>query len=213
VPNNENPEQLEIGTICPYSMVYDADAGCRKCELNDSQKDAYRKVLLEFVQDIEVAYPSFERLNQEWPDLLVTYHHAKEALSQPDPLDILTCERCGSGLDNGLCRDETCPFSDHYPYCPVGWAGHPERDPNPNDEEGRCACVHIQVEYDLAYYGGNYSGVGQFVYLSEFLIRQYPGDEEESVHAIFQRITGHNPCHIVSYNVDERYDKDGNLLE
>lgn len=49
------------------------------------------------------------------------------------------CSRCGSDLDHdGLCSDETCPFSDHEQTCMVGWAGHPTRDPFPNDGIGPC---------------------------------------------------------------------------
>ena len=37
----------------------------------------------------------------------------------------LNCNRCGCWLDNGLCSDITCPFSD----CPqsdlAGWQDHP----------------------------------------------------------------------------------------
>lgn len=45
------------------------------------------------------------------------------------------CERCGTILDvDGLCQDETCPFSDHEQACMVGWSGHPTRDPNPKDD-------------------------------------------------------------------------------
>lgn len=46
-----------------------------------------------------------------------------------------TCERCGSEVREGLCSDETCPFSDHKQRCPVGFHGHPERD---NDLPCRC---------------------------------------------------------------------------
>ena len=35
------------------------------------------------------------------------------------------CKRCGSPLDNGICSDQTCPFSSHGQSCPVGWTGHP----------------------------------------------------------------------------------------
>lgn len=38
-----------------------------------------------------------------------------------------TCERCDTPLaENGLCQDETCPFSDHVQKDPTGWTGHPE---------------------------------------------------------------------------------------
>ncbi len=46
------------------------------------------------------------------------------------------CERCGSTLDvDGLCTDETCPFSENEQDDPRGWSGHPEMDDQP-DEDG-----------------------------------------------------------------------------
>ena len=51
------------------------------------------------------------------------------------------CQRCGSSLVGGLCSDVTCPFSEHEQSCPVGWSGHPERDPAPRDDaSGACTC-------------------------------------------------------------------------
>ena len=48
------------------------------------------------------------------------------------------CERCGSDLKpNGLCRDETCPFSDHVQGCRVGWVGHPSF----TEETPPCTCA------------------------------------------------------------------------
>ncbi len=46
------------------------------------------------------------------------------------------CARCGSDLENGLCIDGTCPFSEHRQDCPAGWNGHPEH------KAGRCTCKH-----------------------------------------------------------------------
>lgn len=53
------------------------------------------------------------------------------------------CVRCGTDLEDDLCGDETCPFSDHEQTCMVGWSGHPERDPNHKDDGvGPCtACT------------------------------------------------------------------------
>lgn len=39
------------------------------------------------------------------------------------------CQRCdGELLVDGLCQDQTCPFSDHTQDDDRGWSGHPERD-------------------------------------------------------------------------------------
>ena len=53
-----------------------------------------------------------------------------------------TCARCSYPLDaHGFCTDVTCPFSDHQQTCEVGWAGHPDRDPHPDDDlAGNCSC-------------------------------------------------------------------------
>jgi hypothetical protein len=47
------------------------------------------------------------------------------------------CVRCGSVVTDDRCGDETCPFSDVSQSDPQGWAGHPDRDPNPNDDDVR----------------------------------------------------------------------------
>lgn len=56
------------------------------------------------------------------------------------------------------------------------------------EEEGS-----LSVEYDLDYRGGDYGGVGTFVYLSA------KGVTDETVASAFQRETGIDPVHIVSY--------------
>jgi len=74
---------------------------------------------------------------------------------------------------------------------------------------------HFSVEYDLAYYGGDYSGVGQFVYLplDELKYGEGLSDEQKAVGDLFNEKTGHDPSHIVNYNLDELVDKNGNELE
>lgn len=37
------------------------------------------------------------------------------------------CVRCGGRLEEGLCQDETCPFSEYPQDDDRGWAGHAER--------------------------------------------------------------------------------------
>jgi hypothetical protein len=66
---------------------------------------------------------------------------------------------------------------------------------------------YFRVEYDLNYTGGDYDKVGKFTHL--------PTDELENltVQELFKRETGVNPIHIVSYNVDELYDVDGEPWE
>ncbi len=48
------------------------------------------------------------------------------------------CKRCNNLLDeNGLCTDQTCPFSDHAQDCVMGWSGHPDY---PQDI-AKCTCT------------------------------------------------------------------------
>lgn len=58
------------------------------------------------------------------------------AIPGSHPLAITTsaCCRCGSGVVLGLCTDETCPFHSVPQDDPRGWAGHPERDPEPKED-------------------------------------------------------------------------------
>lgn len=47
----------------------------------------------------------------------------------------ITCARCGSNLNyDGMCSDETCPFSDYGQNNPKGWTGHPEYDEDNYDD-------------------------------------------------------------------------------
>ena len=61
----------------------------------------------------------------------------------------IACARCTNDLDeNSLCRDETCPFSDHVQACKTGWSGHPDMDPYPLDDDMQisCSCPEPQQE-------------------------------------------------------------------
>src|SRR5258707_1330113 len=51
------------------------------------------------------------------------------------------CQRCCCQLQNGYCRDVTCPFSDHLQSCNTGWSGHPKYDPHPEDDTAVIACT------------------------------------------------------------------------
>jgi hypothetical protein len=48
------------------------------------------------------------------------------------------CQRCNNKLNDGLCCDETCPFSEHQQTCPAGWEGHPKHATGP------CNCQESQ---------------------------------------------------------------------
>lgn len=62
---------------------------------------------------------------------------------------------------------------------------------------------HIRVEYDLEYYGGDYSKVGQFAYLHADTV------EEIGVEEAFRQATGIDPVHIIHYTSDEFFTAEG----
>ena len=68
---------------------------------------------------------------------------------------------------------------------------------------------HIQIEYDVNYYGGDYLKVGQFVYIPLEEIENSPLEEKEAVNAAFKRCTGKNPVHIIHWTLDSLYTADG----
>lgn len=63
---------------------------------------------------------------------------------------------------------------------------------------------HLRVEYDLAYFGGDYGNTGDFAYIPVPLV-----DRCGSVEQAFRNDTGHDPVHIVHYSEDEHFDQDG----
>ena len=67
----------------------------------------------------------------------------------------------------------------------------------------RTAC--IRVEYDLAIFGGDYKGVGNFAHIPLHDI----GDGEDAVETAFEKHTGHSRQHIIHYSPDETYDEGG----
>jgi hypothetical protein len=75
-----------------------------------------------------------------------------------------------------------------------------------NCRPGRVPCV--RVEYDLGFWGGDYSGVGQFAYVP-FEAVGARGSVEE---AFFYQ-TGHDPAHVIHYAPDEVYDQHGEEWE
>lgn len=76
-------------------------------------------------------------------------------------------------------------------------------------EDAREDRRHFRVEYDLNYHGGDYSNVGQFVHLNCWALAQIGGDRDEAVKTLFKQVTGHDPVHIINYNLDELYDAKG----
>jgi len=68
----------------------------------------------------------------------------------------------------------------------------------------------VRVEYDLDYWGGDYSEVGQFAHIPHEVIDRLPGnDDDAKLRTAFTVLVG-DPRHIVHYTFDEAYDQDGN---
>jgi hypothetical protein len=65
----------------------------------------------------------------------------------------------------------------------------------------------VRFEYDLTYYGGNYSDVGTFVLVNHEHCKRL------GYYKAFQEHTGHNAIHVIHYSEDELYDCDGNEIE
>jgi hypothetical protein len=67
----------------------------------------------------------------------------------------------------------------------------------------------IKVEYDKNFSGGDYSGVGQMMYLPVDFIEAADGD----VGCAFEKVTKIDCRHIVYFNLDEIYDIHGKPRE
>lgn len=65
----------------------------------------------------------------------------------------------------------------------------------------------VKFEFDASYFGGNYSGVGQFRYVPEKLC------DAMGYERAFQLHTSIDPRHIIHYIQDELYDSEGNPLK
>ena len=57
--------------------------------------------------------------------------------------------------------------------------------------------IKIRVEYDLAYFGGDYDRTGDFVTVD------CANEHQPTVEAAFRVATGHDPCHIIHWGVVE----------
>ena len=76
-------------------------------------------------------------------------------------------------------------------------------------QAGRPSKKCVRVEYDLNYWGGDYSDVGQFTYVPHEVIDRLPGkDMDRKLKTAFTVLVG-DPRHIVHYTFDEVYDHEG----
>lgn len=75
--------------------------------------------------------------------------------------------------------------------------------------------IHIRVEYDPLYTGGDYAGVGESVLIPLSLIEEFSKqdpDGNDGVHLAFTKVTKLDGMHIVHYSLDEHYNQDGELI-
>jgi hypothetical protein len=134
---------------------------------------------------------------------------AKQNKNRRDPMCYFECDVCGAL--------NTAPTSDvkivGHPVCPAE-CGNEEmteityREYKTAEKERN---RYVQFEYDLTYTGGDYSGVGQHVYVPFYVIEPHLGDEKLVRHA-FREHTYIDPIHIIHYQVDQLYTKDGKML-
>lgn len=73
----------------------------------------------------------------------------------------------------------------------------------------------VRVEYDSAFWGGDYDGVGDSVLIPLSLIGEcamQDPDGDDGVELAFTKITTLDSVHIIHYTLDELYDQEGNPL-
>ena len=115
------------------------------------------------------------------------------------------------GLTNGEKREAIARFIQDYECKDADWLvinGH-ARDVLAERS------IHIRVEYDPLYTGGDYAGVGEFVLIPLSLIEEFSKqdpDGEDGVHLAFTKVTKLDGMHIVHYSLDEHYNQDGELI-
>ena len=68
----------------------------------------------------------------------------------------------------------------------------------------------VQVEYDLNYWGGDYSKVGDYAYLPHEVIDRLPGKDNDKRLKLAFAVLVDDPRHIIHYTFDEVFDQDGN---
>ena len=69
---------------------------------------------------------------------------------------------------------------------------------------------YVRVEFDLDFWGGDYTKVGQFAYVSFEVLDRLPGkDLDRKLKLAFAVLVG-DPRHIVHYTFDEPTDQNGN---
>lgn len=78
------------------------------------------------------------------------------------------------------------------------------------EEEAPPGLEHFKVEYDLNFWGGNFTGTGEHAYVPFSLVA--PAGRLTAEQA-FLRHTGIDPAHVIHYTFDETYDAAGQELD
>jgi len=76
-----------------------------------------------------------------------------------------------------------------------------------NSKEDDDTTLYVTVEYDLNYHGGDYNGVGRTALIPE------DGTDDSNIGERFQQVTGYGPEHIITYNLDELVNADGEYVD
>ncbi len=127
------------------------------------------------------------------------------------------CECWYSGTDNCAGEMWQCDECDTFlcakhrkdeqgePVCPVCEERRQDATMNnpPQDEGDNVKQPYIRFEYDLDFWGGDYSDVGDFAYV--------PAKRCEKIgyERAFTEQTGIDAQHLIHYSPDELYDADG----
>jgi len=80
---------------------------------------------------------------------------------------------------------------------------------------GRQVTPCVRVEYDMAFWGGDYDGVGDFILIPLALVDSMRGitTDDDLVDMAFRKTTCQDSAHIIHYSLDELYDQDGEIIE
>lgn len=78
-------------------------------------------------------------------------------------------------------------------------------------EIGRRVLPCVRVEYDPAFWGGDFDGVGQFVLipLRDVVAFAMVTSRNDAVEKAFRKLTNQDSVHIIHYSLDELYDQCG----
>jgi len=116
------------------------------------------------------------------------------------------------GLTEGEKRDAICRFLEGYDLKEQDWIAIDGYARGVLAER----IIHIGVEFDPLYTGGDYDGVAQLVFIPLSLIQEFASqssDGDDGVDLAFTKVTKLDSMHIVSYKLDEHYNQNGELVE